>query len=447
MDPIQVVIFMASGAVCGLMLGVIVLLVLSLLIGKKVKSVADATTNLADNTLAFTRTVSHLGDRVVRLGAAAGAAAGTSAETPADTWYSPSVDEPADESESADDTWESQGREDSEDAEDEDSEEGILIMTSGAAKLIEDEDGDTFWQCHSVEYGHDSPNWVDEYGPLAKDQLEEFAFHFRKVDMCCSQNPEGLPELVQSMDYTDVEHWYKVKYTFLRYYGQDDEWKQEFQDAMLKAAFRESREQMGQQAEQMKEDGILDPVEGVTCEAYAAIAAQHAQGLEQEDFLKMLADNDMDQAKYDRVSSEWIARMSQDLTGTIATIYGAAFSGAGAGQFGAAGAAAGAVAAGDGAGGIGYGVEQGAAGEAPMPLEKYAEIMGAQDAWSSQGKDVNAMLKEVFDMNALDWSNVSAWWTTHLMANVEEFAAAMDKAGEYAKQYGKVDDADEDVEF
>ncbi len=181
--------------------------------------------------------------------------------------------------------------------------------------------------------------------------------------------------------------------------------------------------------------------------AYAAIAAQQAQGLDQEAFVKLLADHDMDHAKFDRVATEWQARMSRDATATIATIYGAAFSGAGAGQFGAAGAAAGAVAASDGAGGIGYGVEQGAAGEAPIPMEKWIEIMGAQDAWSSQGKDVNAMLKEVFDMNALDWSNVSAWWTTHLMANVAEYAAAMDRIEVYAKQYGKVDGADDDVEF
>ena len=72
MDPVQIVIFSGSGVVCGLMAGVVTLLILSLLIGKKkVKSLGDATENLADNTMAFTRTVSRLGDSVVRLGSAA----------------------------------------------------------------------------------------------------------------------------------------------------------------------------------------------------------------------------------------------------------------------------------------------------------------------------------------------------------------------------------------
>ena len=47
-------------------------------------------------------------------------------------------------------------------------------------------------------------------------------------------------------------------------------------------------------------------------------------------------------------------------------------------------------------------------------LERYAEIMGAQSAWAQQGRDVNAMLKKQFNMSALDFSNISQYWSAKI---------------------------------
>jgi hypothetical protein len=43
--------------------------------------------------------------------------------------------------------------------------------------------------------------------------------------------------------------------------------------------------------------------------------------------------------------------------------------------------------------------------------------MGAQTAWSKTGKDVNAMLKQVFNMTAIDWSNASSVWMAKIMTD------------------------------
>jgi hypothetical protein len=423
MDPIHAVAFSLGGTFCGVISGVITVLLLSLVIGKKkVKSLGDATANLADNTMAFSRTVSHMGDRVVRLGASA--KGGVQATPVASLGV----------------------------VLDGDDDEDTLLLRSGTARLMADADGDAVWCFDTSEYDVPKALYKDDFGPLEPADLAAFVMHVHKVDQCCGLNPTGLPELLQGFGYTDVGHWKRVYHSFMKRHGvgqgsvYDMEWGQSYVDAFTSAAFQDSREQMGQQVAELREGGVLDPIEGVTCEAYAAIAAQHAQGLDQEAFTKMLADNDMDQAKYDRVAEAWQDRMANDTSFAVATIYGAAFAGAGTGKYGAAGAAAGEVAMG-GDGQMGFMAEQGAAGEAPVTLDKYAEIMGAQEAWSSQGKDVNAMLKEVFDMTALDWSNISAWWFTHLQANVAGFQEAMNKTEQYAIQYGKVTGADKDIEF
>ncbi len=46
-----------------------------------------------------------------------------------------------------------------------------------------------------------------------------------------------------------------------------------------------------------------------------------------------------------------------------------------------------------------------------MTFEKFVEVMTAQGCWAQQGKDANQMLKKVFNMTAVDWSNASAYWS------------------------------------
>jgi hypothetical protein len=182
---------------------------------------------------------------------------------------------------------------------------------------------------------------------------------------------------------------------------------------------------------------LLAPVEGVTVELYAQIAARIAQGLPQPELMQLLAQHKLDYPTWERASKVWNDRMSKDTTATIATIYGKAFMGSGQGQFGgAAQAAAGTNWNGSAAGGA-----------EPIPFEKVCEIQGAMSAWSKSGKDVNALLKKQFNMVAADWSAANTWWLTQLMADIPRFDVYNKKCGEYEKKYGESLGSDDDIKF
>lgn len=140
--------------------------------------------------------------------------------------------------------------------------------------------------------------------------------------------------------------------------------------------------------------GLLEPVEGVSCEQWAQLNAQVAQG---GDLDQLIAQVGMDRAKWDRVSGEWNARMSSDTSMTVTSIYGAAFT-AGAGQF--AGHAA--TAAQEGV--------LGDLGSEPMPFEKMIEIECAVAAASERGEDVMQVFTQ-FGINAADFGAIGMYWS------------------------------------
>jgi hypothetical protein len=192
---------------------------------------------------------------------------------------------------------------------------------------------------------------------------------------------------------------------------------------MQQARFHQHQEKMSSHASANPQ--IMAPIEGVTMEQYAELNAKAATGMQQQQFLGLLAQAGMDYPKWERVSAGWLGRMSQDTTGTLATIYGKAFSGAGAGKYGTAGAAAAQVGYGGGA----------AAGPEPIPFEKLCEIQGAMSAWGKNGQDVNAGLQQSFQMSALDWSNVSTWWMTKMIADTSLLARYNDLSKQYEARY------------
>ena len=99
---------------------------------------------------------------------------------------------------------------------------------------------------------------------------------------------------------------------------------------------------------------------------------------------------------------EWMARMQKDTSFAISNVYSNAFAGASTGQFGGAAAHAAAVGtAGD-------------LGAEPIPFERYVEIMEAQSAAANRGQDANAVLAS-FGMSAMDWSNVSMYWSKKIL--------------------------------
>jgi hypothetical protein len=283
--------------------------------------------------------------------------------------------------------------------------------------------------------GGANAGFVDDWGPLSKEQAEERAYQDFTYEEAYHE-PAKKAQLVRQWGYRDEQHFERVKWTFLKYYGQgdaDDEysswtWGDQWTQAMLNARMRQQQEKM--QATAAADPELLAPVEGVTVEQYAAISASQAKGLTQQQFFEVLAQHNLDAGKWDRVSKGWLAKMSRDTTATIATIYGKAFSGAGQGQFGA-GAQAGSAAM----AGMGGAVGQAPQGGEPISLERYCEINGAMAAWSKMGLDVNAMLKKQFNMTALDLSNLGSYWSQKMMSDFTIAQKMMDIQNKYEAQY------------
>ncbi len=243
----------------------------------------------------------------------------------------------------------------------------------------------------------------DDWGPLRPDQVEEFFYHAFMLDDART-DPPRFHQLCAQLGYRDNEHFERVRMTFNR---NVDVSNPNLMQVQLNARNRASRDGMAAKAQG---NPLLAPIEGVTCEQYAAVCAAMAQNLPPPEIQRMLAQNGMDQAKYDRVSAQWVQRMRQDTEGVIANIYSKAFGSAGAGQFGGMGQAGAAAM-------NGQAPPQGVQ-PASVPFETFCEIMGAQSAWSATGRDVNAMLKQVFNMTALDWSNISSYWTQKMMTDM-----------------------------
>lgn len=187
---------------------------------------------------------------------------------------------------------------------------------------------------------------------------------------------------------------------------------------------------------------LMAPIEGVTIEQYAQVAAAAAANQAPGAFQQILAQHGMDQAKYDRVAAGWQQRMRDDHTFAVTTIYGRAFGGAGQGQFGGAGAA--------GAGALGQvaatGMGAGVGGGEPCTWDKYNEIGGAQRAWSQSGKDVNAMLKQHFNISAIDWSNMSQYWMARMMTDGQKMMEMNTLQEQWAARYASPK-ADQDLKF
>ena len=234
-------------------------------------------------------------------------------------------------------------------------------------------------------------------------------------------------------------HWKRVQHTFLRHYGQDPE----FVDAAMEARQAGTRDAM----KKAVKPGMLDPIEGVSIQQYAAIAAQQ-MSVTGPAFVKLLARHKLDEAKFARVSEGWMARMSDQrdpmASAAIATEYAKGFAGGGVGQYGAsAQEASSSLGIGDKVAGKNA---KGASGS--MTFEKFVEVMTAQSCWAQQGKDANQMLKKVFNLNAVDWSNASAYWSQKMSTDfklmTEQFPVLQAK---YTAKYNAgVEDPDADLD-
>jgi hypothetical protein len=241
------------------------------------------------------------------------------------------------------------------------------------------------------------------------------------------RDPPRHEAMLKAMGYRDALQRAMTHKTFKRYY-MDFMISEQGIALSTKAAMRAMNERSKYMVAAASASGLMDPVEGVSLAIYGNLQAKQATA-KPEEFAQLLAQHQMDQAKWERVAKGWLDKMTRDTTGAIATEYSKAFMGAGQGQYGAAGQAA--------AQAMGDGVATGAPNAAaePMSFEKYCEVSGAMGAWSKQGKDISAMLDKHFKMTAMDVSNVSMYWSQRMMQDLSMFQTQSDLSAKYEQQY------------
>lgn len=269
---------------------------------------------------------------------------------------------------------------------------------------------------------------VDDWGGWDPHDWNTFWYRIKLIEQAGNEGGDDACDAkCRQFGLRDAEHMRSVSETFYRHFGE----QQAFTQACLNAQNQITRETMAGAA--ASNQAIFEPVEGISLELYASTQARAAQtGGDMAKWGQLLASAGMDQAKWDRVSAEWNRRMSGqagDMNATMAllTEYSKYFGQAGQGQYGAS-AAANASQAGVYGGG-------GAVGAEPCTLERYAEIGGAQSAWAQQGRDVNAMLAQQFGMSALDWSNLSQYWSAKFSSDYTIAGRYGELLDYYTQQY------------
>jgi hypothetical protein len=211
--------------------------------------------------------------------------------------------------------------------------------------------------------------------------------------------------------------------------------------AALDVAMDIQKEEMRKAAE--AKGGLFDPVDGITLEQYATVQVRRGKLGSPAEWPKLLAEYGLDEPKWAKVDQVFMGRMSDPsdpmATAAFATEYGKFYSQASSGQF-AAGAKAGAASM-----GLNSSHKDIKGKQEPVSFERYVEIMTAQECWSTAGKDVNAMLKKVFKMDASDWSNLGAYWSQKMVADMTIAMKLPEYQAKYRPRY-QAAGADDDLE-
>src|SRR5262249_45416668 len=137
----------------------------------------------------------------------------------------------------------------------------------------------------------------------------------------------------------------------------------------------------------------------------------------------LLSQARIEPAKWERVSAEWMARMTTDTTMTIANEYGAAFAAGSQSSYGAAAA---------------HAANVGVAGDLsaePMSFERYVEVQEAMGAASERGEDPNACLAS-FGLSAADFGNVGMFWSKKMQQEAMKYHQLfIDYSAKYSAKY------------
>lgn len=199
--------------------------------------------------------------------------------------------------------------------------------------------------------------------------------------------------------------------------------------AFLDTVTAEQNAAMSKNVEAAKAGGLLDPINGVSMEDWAAANVKIVGGMSLDEVLKILG---VEKPVWDAVSAEWMNRMTQDTTFAISKVYGEAFTNPNMGKFAAAGGGA------------------AAGGNAKVEaikndLDEYIKIMCHQNMAAAQGTDANSILQQ-YGLTAADWGTIGMHWAPQLGSNLEvamKMSALMDK---YNAQFAGAK-AGSDIEF
>ena len=182
------------------------------------------------------------------------------------------------------------------------------------------------------------------------------------------------------------------------------------------------QKQMLQNAEGMKEEGgIMEPVEGISCEEWAKASAALASGTSQDEAIKLIG---VDLAKWDIVNNEWQTRMLNDTSFTVTQVYSNAFTASATGNLGGAGDF----------------------NEENFPYEKWLEIGVAQNKLTLQGKDPQQVLAS-FGLTVTDWSTGSAYWAQKMATDYEKYMKIDTELRPVYEEKYKAGSVHDDIEF
>jgi hypothetical protein len=248
---------------------------------------------------------------------------------------------------------------------------------------------------------------------------------------------ESRAEIMERFGIRDRSHWQDVKESnyavLVKKYGTIEEVGQ--REMNWRSGQMQKHQQGNTAAAAAK--GELNPVEGITLEAWAAINAAIVGGANTDDLLKGAG---IDKARWDRVSAEWNARMSRDTTFAITTVYGNAFQAASKGKYADYAREANAARA----------ANRDTTMEPPISWEQYYELMYEQSYAAAQGKDAIASLKAA-GLTVADWTDLGSFMGYYFNRNGvrkwKEYEAIHKKVEEKMKaKYAGVK-ADVDISF
>lgn len=308
------------------------------------------------------------------------------------------------------------------------------FLTGEARRQAEEQD-------HAREEVHPL-DWQDEFGPLKYTQFTEFVMHIQAIERA-SEDPAKEHSLCAQFGYQDVSQFRRVRVTFLKYWGKPDGarslscfvWKEpEFSQALM-ASMQIERE-LEAKAALAGNPALAAPEEGLAMEQYGSVCAQiGGRQVQVPELQRILARVGLDVPKWERVNKAWVARMTNDATGTLHMLFTRAYT---------AGSAASAAPPDEGSGAPGRGApNQGPASVEPMSLAKYAEIGAVMGAWGKEGKEVNAMLLQTYQLSAADLAKVGLYWHDRFNADVRLLGEYGRLKDQFEKKYAQPDpDAD-----